>query len=199
MLDQSFSAHNFEIIFTIENRKGHVDITTMSTTYQDILGKIKDIRVKARDIRKKKKLDRTSKEVSDLKKFDLEIKNLQKEKTEALAEDMASIADEVNSHSFKFKLDKHLYGDKEEFTLENSRASYYAMKQLLHNMKRTFKIEMLGRHQIMTAIKHLLNMSMPIFIIRTDVQNFYESIPQDALFQKVYDNIYSAFRKIPKK
>lgn len=69
MLDQSFSAHNFEIIFTIENRKGHVDITTMSTTYQDILGKIKDIRVKARDIRKKKKLDRTSKEVSDLKKI----------------------------------------------------------------------------------------------------------------------------------
>lgn len=194
MLDQSFSAHNFEIIFTIENRKGHVDITTMSTTYQDILGKIKDIRVKARDIRKKKKLDRTSKEVSDLKKFDLEIKNLQKEKAEALAEDMASIADEVNSHSFKFKLNKHLYGDKEEFTLENSRASYYAMKQLLHNMKRTFKIEMLGRHQIMTAIKHLLNMSMPIFIIRTDVQNFYESIPQDALFQKVYDNNLLSFK-----
>lgn len=37
MLDQSFSASNFEAIFNMENRKGQVDISTMSSTYQTIL------------------------------------------------------------------------------------------------------------------------------------------------------------------
>ena len=87
-----------------------------------------------------------------------------------------------------------MHENKEEFTLRDSKASYFAMKQLLHNMKRTFKIEMLGRHQIMTSIKRLLNMSMPIFIIRTDITGFFESIPQDSLLQKVYDNSLLSFK-----
>lgn len=37
MLDQSFSASNFVVIFNMENRKGHVNISTMSSTYQTIL------------------------------------------------------------------------------------------------------------------------------------------------------------------
>lgn len=194
MLDQSFSAHNFEVIFTIENRKGHVDITMMSQAYQNILAEIKNAKMQAQNIRKKKKSDRTPEEILALEELDSKIKDLQKEKTEILADDMASIADDVNSKSFKFEIDKHIYEDKEEFTLRDSKASYFAMKQLLHNMKRTFKIEMLGRHQIMTSIKRLLNMSMPIFIIRTDITGFFESIPQDSLLQKVYDNGLLSFK-----
>lgn len=194
MLDQSFSAHNFEVIFTMENRKGHVDTTAMSQAYQDILAEIKNAKMQAQNIRKKKKSDRTPEEVLALEELDFRIKNLQKVKAEALADDMASIADDVNDKSFKFEIDRHMHKDKEEFTLRDSRASYFAMKQLLHNMKRTFKIEMLGRHQIMTSIKHLLNMSMPIFIIRTDITSFFESIPQDTLLQKVYDNNLLSFK-----
>lgn len=42
MLDQSFSAHNFEVIFTMENRKGHIDITMMSQAYQDVFDRDKE-------------------------------------------------------------------------------------------------------------------------------------------------------------
>lgn len=45
MLDQSFSAHNFEVIFTMENRKGHIDITMMSQAYQDVLTEIKNAKM----------------------------------------------------------------------------------------------------------------------------------------------------------
>ena len=31
MLDQSFSAHNFDIIYGIESRKGNIDIHSMPT------------------------------------------------------------------------------------------------------------------------------------------------------------------------
>ena len=181
MLDQSFSAHNFEVLFNLENRKGHIDIKSMSQPYQDVLVEIKGINEKLRELRKKKKADRTSEECDQIEILELELKELRVKKSEALVEDMNSIADEVNNRNFSFEIDKHIYGGKEEFTLKESRASFYAMKQLLYNMKRTFKIEMPGRHQIMTSIKPLLNMQMPIFIIRTDINSFYESIPQDRL------------------
>lgn len=41
MIDQSFSASNFEVIFNMENRKGHVNISAMSSTYQAILERLK--------------------------------------------------------------------------------------------------------------------------------------------------------------
>lgn len=194
MLDQSFSAHNFEVLFNLENRKGHIDIKSMSQPYQDVLAEIKDRNEKLRELRKKKKADRTSEECEKIEMLELKLKELRIKKSEALVEDMNSIADDVNNRHFFFEIDKHIYKGKEEFTLKESRASFYAMKQLLYNMKRTFKIEMPGRHQIMTSIKPLLNMQMPIFIIRTDINSFYESIPQDHLLNKVYDNSLLSFK-----
>lgn len=188
MLDQSFSASNFVVIFNMENRKGHVNISTMSSTYQAILEQLKKKKTIARDIARKKKKDRTPEEISTLEKLEAELKDLQEKKERELSREMSSVAEEVNSRSFRFDIEKHLYADKEEFTIQDSKASFYAMKQLLQNMKRTFKIEMQGRHQILTTIKQLLNMSMPIFIIRTDISSFFESIPQQALLQKVFDN-----------
>ncbi len=188
MLDQSFSANNFEVIFTLENRKGRVDITTMSKEYQDTLAAIKEVKSQISIICRKRKTERTYDEVSSLESLKARMKELKKEKSEALIADMGTIATEVNSSKFSFEIDKHLYGGKEEFTLKESRAAYYAMKQLLHNMKRTFKIEMSGRHQIMTSLKPLLNMKMPIYIIRTDISSFFESIPQTDLVKNVCDN-----------
>lgn len=194
MLDQSFSAHNFEVLFNLENRKGHIDIKSMSRPYQAVLAEIKDRNEKLRELRKKKKADRTSEECEKIEMLESELKELRVKKSEALVEDMSSIAEEVNGRDFSFEIDKHIYGGKEEFTLKESRASFYAMKQLLYNMKRTFKIEMPGRHQIMASIKPLMNMKMPIFIIRTDINSFYESIPQEHLLQKVYDNSLLSFK-----
>lgn len=34
MLDQSFSAHNLEVIFDLENRKGNIDINWMPEEYR---------------------------------------------------------------------------------------------------------------------------------------------------------------------
>ena len=51
MLDQSFSAHNFEVLFNLENRKGHIDITSMSQPYKDVLAEIKDRKEKLRELR----------------------------------------------------------------------------------------------------------------------------------------------------
>ena len=104
MLDQSFSAHNFEVLFNLENRKGHIDITSMSQPYQNVLADIKDRKEKLKELRKKKKANRTPDECEDIDKLESELRDLHQRKTEALSEDMASVADEVNSRHFAFKI-----------------------------------------------------------------------------------------------
>lgn len=49
ILDQSFSAQNFEVIFNMLNRKGKVDITRMSTDYQQAVADMKNTYAQIRD------------------------------------------------------------------------------------------------------------------------------------------------------
>lgn len=160
MLDQSFSANNFETIFTILNRQGKVNIDSMSVEYKNVVSEIHTANEELQTLRKKKKSLWTEEEVSRHAELQEALASLKVKKANALTADMESLADEVNGRSFLFKISKSIFDGKEEFMLSDSRAASYAMRQLLHNIKRTFKVEMSGRHQILSSIKCLLNMKM---------------------------------------
>ena len=60
MLDQSFSVHNLEVIFDLENRKGNIDINWMPEGYRNAAAEMKELRhqigeLKSRGHKKKKK------------------------------------------------------------------------------------------------------------------------------------------------
>lgn len=194
MLDQSFSAKNFETIFTLLNRQGKVEIDAMSEDYRAIVGEIHVVNEEIKLLCRKKKALRTEDEVSRLSELQESLSSLRYKKSETLIAQMEALADEVNSRLFAFNISTSVFDGKEEFMLDDSLAASYAMKQLQHNIKRTFKIEMIGRHQILSSIKRLLNVKMPIYIIRTDISGFFESIPQERLLKKVLDNSLLSYK-----
>ena len=195
MLDQSFSAQNFGIIFNLLNRKGKVDVMKMSKEYQEILSDIKLTRSKVREIERRKMTMWTDEEKELHDAYKENIKEQEQRKNEILQNELQCYADEVNDGSFRFNMTKHLYGTHEVFTIDTSRLpAYYAICQLQHNMKKTFNVEMASRHMILRSIKRLLNMKMPIYIIRTDVSGFFEHIPQDKLINKVNDNTLLSYK-----
>lgn len=194
MLDQSFSAKNFEAIFTLLNRQGKVEIDAMSEDYRAIVGEIHVVNEEIKLLCRKKKALRTEDEVSRLSELQESLSSLRYKKSETLIAHMEALADEVNSRLFAFNISTSVFDGKEEFMLDDSLAASYAMKQLQHNIKRTFKIEMTGRHQILSSIKRLLNVKMPIYIIRTDISSFFESIPQERLLKKVLDNSLLSYK-----
>lgn len=194
MLDQSFSAKNFETIFILLNRQGKVEVDAMSDDYQAVVGEIHAVNEEIKGLCKKKKSLRTEDETARLSALQESLPSLRKQKAEALAAAMEALADEVNGRAFAFRFSTTFFEGKEEFVLVDSLAASYAMKQLQHNIKRTFKIEMTGRHQILSSIKRLLNMKMPIFIIRTDISHFFESIPQERLLKKILDNSLLSYK-----
>lgn len=194
MLDQSFSAENFETIFTILNRQGKVEIDSMSEEYQTVVADIHTVNEELKTLKRKKKSLWTEEEASLHAELQETLSSLKVKKADALSADMESLAEEVNGSSFLFNISKSIFDGKEEFMLSDSRAASYAMRQLLHNIQRTFKVEMSGRHQILSSIKCLLNMKMPVYIIRTDVSGFFESIPQDRLLERVLGNSLLSYK-----
>ncbi len=64
MLDQSFSAHNFETIYCLESRKGNIDIQTMPEEYRDVLARSEELKKAVSVLRQKK--DRTQEEALEL-------------------------------------------------------------------------------------------------------------------------------------
>ena len=62
MIDQSFSAENFEKIFNIENRKGNINKDTLPTEYITLLVRIKEIRENINELRDKYRREEISKD-----------------------------------------------------------------------------------------------------------------------------------------
>lgn len=188
MLDQSFSAHNFETIYCLESRKGNIDIQTMPEEYRDVLARSEELKKAVSVLRQKK--DRTQEEALELDIKKVELKNLIEQKKDVLRIYLETIDKQVNAHGFKFSLNKFISDDnKEVYTLDvTSHAYLFAIKQLQYNIRQTFKVKQANRHSILANIKTFLNSDIPVYVIRTDISSFYESIPHDKLMPMIFDN-----------
>lgn len=191
MLDQSFSAKNYEIIFNLANRKGQIKLSEMPDEYQNIVERLKDLKKKISEIKKKKRTNWTPDESKNYNLLTTQINEVQEQKQQCLYAYLANIADKTTG-CFKLELSKHADSDsgKDVYQVidDGSRMVFYAIKQLQHNIQKTFKVQQANRHAILTNIKVLLNSRLPLYIIRTDISEFYESIPQNRLLGYITDN-----------
>jgi len=189
MFDQSFSAKNIEVIFNTENRKGRIEFNRMPQAYIDCVADIRALRAEMMAYNKKRRSTWSDKVKADYKLDKQLIDQLKKEKQTILQEVFESLESQINSHKFSFTINVSEYGGKQYFTADNKIwAQFYAMKILQRNLVHLFNVEMVNRHSVMTSLKLLLNTQKPLYIIRTDISGFFESIPQERLFRLVERN-----------
>lgn len=188
MLDQSFSARNFEIIYGIESRKGNIALRDMPSDYQNAVNSIKNVQQRICELRAKKKTACTCPEekdhmTSELAKQKDSLGELERTKDHLLQKYLEELSQEVNASNFRFQLQCLDSGaTKPVFSLDaKSHVAFFAMKQLQHNLRNTFKVVTANRRHILANIKTFLNSKIPVYIIRTDIDSFFESIPQDKL------------------
>ena len=189
MFDQTFSAANFEAIFEIELRKGLVDFNQMPQQYRDAATNVKAVRAELALLRKKKRATWNKTEVEDYEFWREELKIRLADKEEALKKDMEALSVAANMNGFGFQLTSQMYGGKQYFEVDKAyRVQHFAMKCLQRNLVKAFSVEMVNRHTVMANLKLMLNNNLPIYIIRTDIQHFFESIPQDRLMSLIERN-----------
>ncbi|RZJ88180.1 MAG: RNA-directed DNA polymerase [Chryseobacterium sp.] len=183
MLDQSYSFSNFRTIFEIENRKGGIEKSFFSKEYLD----------KSEEVTKKR-LERKSyvpveEEDPALARLEEELEALLAQKEAILENDLLAISQQVNGVEFSFGLNKFKdESGKTIYTIDKSNASRFAMKQLQHNINRSFKVKQSDRYQIVKQVKKLLQDNFEKYIVRTDIESFYESVPQEELIHIIEGN-----------
>ena len=189
MFDQSFSVENYLAIFHEENRKGHIAFDHMPEPYRNIVAEIKTKKSAVNGITKKKKNNRTEEEVVALEALKSSIRTKQTDRDKELYNELCRYAKIANNKVFIFPIKNYTDDDKQIFTIDTSQWEYfYAIKNLQRTLRGLFNVKQANKHQIMSNVKLLLNTTTPFYLIRTDITGFFESIPQQALLDKISAN-----------
>lgn len=191
MLTQAFSARNFHKIFDIENQKG---VYLEGLFFPDIAHLSQKIKVTKKSFKRlKKRLDnqRISQEKYDdiilrlNNKKDFLINERENKKTEYFE----NLVADFHNNPFRFNLRiGGQYNSKYVYVIDNSPLSFFIMKQLQINIRKSFNKKPQNKNTIISQIKSLLDNNFPKYIIKTDIRNFYESINTKLLKEKIYDN-----------
>lgn len=194
MLDQSFSGSNFNIIFLVENRKGSIKTRHLNPEYFIKHDEFKDVLNEKIELKKSRGDSTLS--IKELDSFAERLEEINKAKEQIrdnLFFDYSQIVNsDVTPFCFKIKYDKQ----NEIYTTDKDGVHFFALKQLQNNLKKTFKVIQADRNKIVKQTYNLLSDGFPKVIVRTDISKFYESIPQDKLFEKIENNtLLSPFSK----
>jgi hypothetical protein len=188
MLNQTFSTENFWKIFEIENRKGRFEKTFFSKDFFESVLKLQDKNSEIKEYRRKKNYDKL--EFHELMKEKRELKKI---KERILRADLTGISKAVNEKAFTFLIHSFIPENDEKgkviysFRKDDS-ASFFAIKHLQLNISRIFSVKQSNRYHIVKQVKTSLQDNFPKYIVRTDIRNFYESIPQDRLLKLINEN-----------
>lgn len=188
MLDQSFSADNFRKIIDIENRKGFY---LEGEFFPEIVVVSKNIKKGSNDLRllKWRKNSMPEADYNTEKTRLEEIKEILEEtKEELYKEKLEEISRKVTAKGFKIEIEKDTtIADKSVYKIPNNLENLFTLKQLQFNFRKLYKVKQASRYAIVSHLKNLLDDGFPKIVVRTDIQSFYESIPQDVLLKKIND------------
>ncbi len=193
MLDQSFSAKNFRRIFDLENRKGVYLEGRFFPNLNEITEQIKQC---TKDIMTKRENTATKDELYELYK---QRKELKAQKEEKLNSELEKVSKKLLASDFNIGMEqKAIPGEKPIYITKDTPEHFFALKQVQANVSRLFGIKQSNRFEIVNQVKNLLSDKFPKYILRTDIDDFYENIPQEKLLNKINrDNLLSPFsRKI---
>lgn len=76
-------------------------------------------------------------------------------------------------------------GGKPVYKIDESAASFFAVKQVQRNISRLYKVKQGNRNDIVCQVRDGLRDKFPKKVVTTDFKDFYESIPRDRLLKKI--------------
>lgn len=190
MLDQSFSAENLRKILDYENRKGIYLERVFFPEVETINKKIKHQNIEL----KKCRGELNEIEYKGISKIRDELKE---QKEIKLQEELEKVSEKIVSRDFKIELKKvEIEDSKSLYTVKKIPEIYFSFKQVQYNISRLYKVKQANRFAIVDQVKALLDDQFPKYVLRLDIENFYESIPHEKLIQKINeDNLLTFLSK----
>ena len=182
-MKQSFNVENFIKIYYDENRKGDYLDGRFSefSALKEIGQEIKQIN---QNFRNKVYLTETEKETANQKK-----EELLKIKFDKLGEVLLEVEEKIDKKNYLISMITKSIKGKTAYTLDRSNIeTFFLFKQIQKNIQHSFKVKQADRNEIISQVVNMLDNGFPKYIIRTDIESFYESIPHDELKKVINRN-----------
>jgi len=197
MLNQSFTVDNFRRIVDYENRRGVYLEAEFFPEIAKLTQRIKKCTTNMRDLQRKKTLLPPDQYRSQQSTLNEEKQGLKKEKEKHLTLELQKISAEIGDKNFKVILRQvTIPSGKKAYGVGPDASTYFAIKQLQDNLRRIYRVKQSSRYEIICQLSKVLDDSFPKYVIRTDIDNFYESISREKLL-KVLDT--DAFLTFPSR
>jgi hypothetical protein len=123
--------------------------------------------------------------------------NLKNEKEKEILSELGKLANEIKNNNWNLSISKTIHKNKDVFSInKNDPAAYFVSKQLQYNIKTTYKVKQNNYCNIVDQLKNILFTTFPLYVIKTDIESFYEKIDTSKLINKVKeDTLLSIFSK----
>lgn len=187
MFDQAFSARNFRRIFDLENRKGRYLEGRFFSEAAELTDRLKTVARRIRQCHRaivEQGLPTT--ESHELAELYEEKRVLRKEKEDVLTRALEDVSSQVAANEFAIGLRVGgVIRGKPVYTTDGTAPAFFCMKQLQRNINKLYKVQQSNRHLIVSQLREFLSDRFPKYVLRTDVSDFYESIPRSGLIQQL--------------
>jgi len=181
MLNQSFSSKTFQEIFDKENRKGKNVEKRFANDFNESLQTLDNIKTLSQLIRNT--LNKNARKVLYFERK--ELKNTRNSQIKTVLEETANrIVNKKEPIELQFG---DIFG-KQTYKLEESVDLFFLGKKIYENIHKTYNVKPSNRHSVLSELINHLEDRFPKFVIRTDIKNFYESVPQKKLLDKINDD-----------
>ena len=190
MFDQSFTPKNLTRIYHSENKKG---VNIAGLFFPEIIDEYENIKRTRRLIRQlfrnRKLYGKPNFEKRLSKLYELRAR-YKTQKNEVIEQRLEAVSKTINSRKFSFNIEKLAYqkNNKDVFVTKNDAASFFAEKQIQKNIKYTYSVKQADRDLIVPQLRSILQDDFPKFVIKTDIESFYETIDRDLLIAKLNEN-----------
>lgn len=181
--NQSFIAENFAKIFYMENRKGE-SLERKFQEFKPLLKYTKMIQLINNNFNAGKYLNQKSTKANLLKD------KLKKKKYEVLFSILQRVEENIIQNKINFAMTTATVNNKTVYKLDMTKLeTYLIVKQLQFNIADAFEINMPDRNSIVGQLVNIVGDFFPKILLKTDIHQFYESIPHNLLLKKISDNI----------
>ncbi|OYX85135.1 MAG: hypothetical protein B7Y83_05950 [Flavobacteriales bacterium 32-34-25] len=148
MLDQSFSGSNFNIIFLKENRKGNIKQRHLNPAYFDKHDEFNTVLNEKVVLKKTRTLS-----IEELDSFAEKLGAINKAKEEIRNNLFSDYAAIVNNEETPFCFEINYDKQNEICTTKKDGVHFFAIKQLQHNLNKTFKVIQADRNKIIKQME----------------------------------------------
>ena len=182
----SYDYDTLNDVFNSLNRKGKIRKTYLSSEYLASTMEYREMKARLNELLRKKMSNRTDDEKQEIEFLRLDMNKKAKEQTSLLQKHLREVSSRILKKNFHFTLrvKDSIDANKPLYTIGDKAEEYFAMQVLCRNVKRLFGLSMSSRDEILAQLKMLLSEDKSrYYLIRTDIEHCFESIPHDKLFE----------------